>query len=77
MGTTDLVLCIEGETMPKLDGVLIEENSQLRIAQDCLFETPSGAAAVVIGRTSNGWVDWKDKDGRTLHDAKRAGSEES
>ncbi len=58
-------------------GVLVEENDQLRIAQDYLFETPSGAAAVVLGRTSNGWVEWKDKDGRTLHDVKRAEPEEA
>lgn len=58
-------------------GVLVEESGQLRIAEDYLFGTPSGAAAVVLGRTSNGWVDWKDKDGRTLHDAKRAGGDET
>jgi hypothetical protein len=57
-------------------GVLKEENGQLRIAQDYLFGTPSGAAAVVLGRTSNGWVDWKDRNGRTLHEVKRAESVE-
>lgn len=31
----------------------------------------------VFGRTSNEWVDWKDKDGRTLHDVKRAGDDET
>jgi Domain of unknown function (DUF4357)/GIY-YIG catalytic domain len=53
-------------------GVLIEENGQLRFTQDYLFNTPSGAAAAVLGRTSNGWVDWKDETGRTLHEVHRA-----
>jgi hypothetical protein len=56
--------------------VLIEENGQYRFTQDYLFNTPSGAAAAVLGRSSNGWVDWKSKDGKTLHEVKRAESEE-
>ena len=57
-------------------GVMVEENGQYRFTQDYLFNTPSGAAAVVLGRTSNGWVDWKNAEGKTLHDVKRADSEE-
>lgn len=57
-------------------GVIVEENGHLRFTQDYLFNTPSGAAAAVLGRTSNGWVEWKSRDGRTLHDVKRAESEE-
>ncbi len=53
-------------------GVLIEESGRLRFTQDYLFNTPSGAAAVVLGRTSNGWMDWKDESGRTLNDARRS-----
>jgi hypothetical protein len=29
------------------------------------------AALAVMGRISNGWVDWKTKDGRTLDEVKR------
>jgi Domain of unknown function (DUF4357)/GIY-YIG catalytic domain len=53
-------------------GVLVPEEGHLRFAQDYLFNTPSGAAAVVLGRTSNGWVEWKSKDGKTLNEVKRA-----
>ncbi len=54
-------------------GVLVIENDrQLRFAQDHPFDTPSGAAALILGRTSNGWVDWKDDAGRTLHAVKRS-----
>ena len=27
---------------------------------------------VIVGRTSNGWVDWKNEDGKSLHEMKRA-----
>jgi hypothetical protein len=53
-------------------GVLVQENGHLRFTQDYLFNTPSGASAMVLGRSSNGWQDWKAKDGRTLNDVKRA-----
>ena len=57
-------------------GVLAEHNDiQLIFAQDYVFNTPSAAAAIVLGRTSNGWVDWKDDNGRTLHEVKRAPSD--
>ena len=34
-------------------GVLVEDNGRLRFTQDYLFSSPSGAAAVVMGRTAN------------------------
>ena len=57
-------------------GVMIEENGQYRFTQDYLFNTPSGASAVVLGRSSNGWADWKNGDGKTLHDVKRSDTED-
>lgn len=57
-------------------GVLVEEDGGYRFTQDYLFNTPSGAAAAVLGRSSNGWVDWKTKDGKTLHEVKRSESAE-
>jgi hypothetical protein len=56
-------------------GVIVEEDGHYRFVQDYLFNTPSGAAAVVLGRTANGWVEWKDNSGRTLSDAKRVAAE--
>ena len=53
-------------------GILVPENQQqLRFTEDHLFNTPSGAAAAVLGRTSNGWVEWKTQDGRELQELKR------
>ena len=57
-------------------GVIAEEDGHLVFTQDYLFNTPSGAAAAVLGRTANGWVEWKDGKGRTLHEVKRAGDGE-
>ncbi|WP_419195173.1 DUF4357 domain-containing protein, partial [Novipirellula herctigrandis] len=31
----------------------------------------STAAAVVLGRNANGWVEWKDKNGATLSEVHR------
>ena len=30
------------------------------------FNTPSGASDFVLGGSTNGWVEWKNKDGKTL-----------
>ena len=52
--------------------VLIPENAdQLRVSQDYLANSPSYAAAMVLGRHANGWVEWKRDDGATLHDVYR------
>ncbi len=58
-------------------GVIVEENGHYRFTQDYLFNTPSGAATVILGRRSNGWTEWKNAHRQTLHDVKRAESEES
>jgi hypothetical protein len=39
--------------------------------KDHLFRSPSMAALSLMGRTANGWVDWKNKDGKTLDAVKR------
>lgn len=43
----------------------------LTFQKDHLFRTPSGAAMAVLGRRANGWTEWKDRQGRTLHQVKR------
>lgn len=44
------------------DGVLVENGNSLTFTSDYDFQSPSAAAAVVLGRASNGQTDWKDKD---------------
>ena len=53
------------------DGVLEEHGGKLRFAKDHLFNSPSGAAAAVLGRRANGWISWKHADGQTLSEIKR------
>jgi len=53
------------------DGVLEEHGGKLRFAKDHLFNSPSGAAAAVLGRRANGWISWKHTDGQTLSEIKR------
>jgi len=43
----------------------------LHFEKDHLFKTPSGDAMAVLGRRANGWLEWKDSKGRTLHQIKR------
>jgi hypothetical protein len=50
------------------DGVLVQEGERLRFTQPHLFDSPSSAAAVVLGRNANGRVEWKEASGRTLKD---------
>jgi hypothetical protein len=52
-------------------GVLREEGDRLVFRKDHLFGSPSWAAASVMGRRANGWLEWKTSDGRTLDEVKR------
>jgi len=47
-------------------GVLNDAGNHYRFSQDYVFSSPSSAAAVVLGRSANGRVEWKDGQGRTL-----------
>ncbi|MDQ6952058.1 MAG: DUF4357 domain-containing protein [Mariprofundaceae bacterium] len=42
-----------------IDGALIFQ-------KDYLFSSPSGASTITLGRSSNGWIEWKNKKGETL-----------
>lgn len=58
----------------KAKKILIEENSVLKFAQDYVFDSPSTAAGVVLGRTANGRTEWKDESGMTLKSVQAANS---
>jgi predicted GIY-YIG superfamily endonuclease len=55
-------------------GVLIESNGVYKFTSDYIFSSPSAAAAVVLARRANGWIEWKFKDGKTLDEVKRQGN---
>lgn len=50
--------------------ILVDEGNQLRFTQDYLFQSPSGAAAFVLGRPADGWLEWKNKEGVNLRDTR-------
>ena len=56
-------------------GVMRVKDDKVIFEKDHLFGSPSTAATGVLGRSANGWVTWKTKDGRTLNDVKRRVSE--
>lgn len=35
------------------------------------FTSPSSASCFVLGGSTNGWVEWKDKDGKSLDEIYR------
>ena len=48
-----------------------EHYGKLTFEVDYLFSSPSAAAAVVMGRSANGLIEWKDKSGRDLKSIER------
>lgn len=51
--------------------ILTELNGNYIFDQDYIFNSPSMAGGVVLGRSTNGWTKWKNKDGITLDELKR------
>ncbi len=53
------------------EGVMAADGDTVKFTRDHLFRSPSTAAVALLGRTANGWLEWKAEDGRTLHEVKR------
>lgn len=47
-------------------GVMIDEGGSYKFIQNYVFNSPSTASGVVLGRSSNGRTEWKNDKGRTL-----------
>lgn len=52
-------------------GVMRAEGDTVVFTRDHLFRSPSMAAVALLGRTANGWLEWKTPDGKTLDEVKR------
>jgi hypothetical protein len=48
------------------DKIMMHENNIFRFTEDFVFSSPSSAAAVVLGRSANGWIEWKNSDKKTI-----------
>lgn len=57
-------------------GAMRAEGDTVRFDKDHLFRSPSAAAIALTGRTANGWIEWKNKDGKTLDAIKRQSAPE-
>jgi len=49
----------------------VSEAGTITFPRDHLFRSPSSAASALLGRTANGWREWKNAQGRTLSEVKR------
>jgi hypothetical protein len=53
------------------EGALKLEGEVYVFQRDVLFKSPSGASDAVAGASTNGWMLWKTRDGKTLDELKR------
>ena len=60
------------ENPGRFNGVLGLQGGLYQFTQDYSFSSPSTAAAVVLGRSANGRIEWKAADGRTLKELQEA-----
>ena len=82
-GRAEIVPSIQGTSHERMRSLLITEGVLTEIAgsagsllvftRDHLFSSPSTAAMAVMGRSANGWVEWKTASGKTLDEVKRQG----
>ena len=54
-----------------LEGIMAAQDGTLVFTRDHLFASPSTAAVAIMGRTANGWLEWKTANGTTLDEVKR------
>lgn len=58
------------------DGVLTRTtDGGLVFGRDWVFSSPSGAACIILGRSSNGWEEWLDGSNRSLDQIERNAAE--
>ena len=55
----------------KSNGNIIMQNGIYTLQITLEFNTPSGASDFILGGSTNGWVEWKNKNGNTLDEVFR------
>jgi Domain of unknown function (DUF4357) len=53
------------------EGIMAAQGGVVVFTRSHLFASPSMAAVALMGRSANGWVDWKTPQDQTLDDVKR------
>jgi hypothetical protein len=59
------------------EGVLLQDGQHLRLTKTHVFESPSTAAGVLLGRSANGRIEWRDAADRTLKELQNAAVEDA
>jgi hypothetical protein len=57
--------------------VLLQDGQHLRLTKTHVFESPSTAAGVLLGRSANGRIEWRDAADRTLKELQNAAVEDA
>ena len=52
-------------------GDIVKQGNKYILTVTLEFNTPSGASDFVLGGSTNGWAEWKNKDGKTLDEVYR------
>ena len=58
-------------------GVIADIGQSYAFTQDQVFGSPSTAAGVILGRTANGRIEWKNSEGSTLKQLQASVTSES
>jgi len=56
--------------------VVTIDGATVTFEKDHLFPSPSAAAITLMGRSANGWLEWKTSEGQTLDELERQQTEE-
>ncbi len=76
-GRVDNVASIQGTSNQRFrdqlvtEGIMTVRDGMLVFTRDHLFASPSMAAMALMGRSANGWLEWKSPQGKTLDEVKR------
>ena len=57
---------VQRKVMIEEGAIVKKDDGKYYLAKIVSFKSPSGAADFVLGGSYNGWVEWKDKNGKTL-----------
>lgn len=52
-------------------GLLKKKDDHYILQENKLLSSVSSAAAIVLGRRANGWLEWKNQNGKTLDELER------
>lgn len=76
-GRVENVASIQGKSHERYreqlvtEGIMVARDGAYIFTRDHLFSSPSMAALAVMGRSANGWLEWKAANGKTLDELKR------